>query len=405
MTSNTQQPRQRDPRLDFFRGMAMLIIFIAHVPNNRFANYIPARFGFSDAAEMFVFLSGMAAAIAFAGTYRRAGFVTGSARIGYRCFQLYATHLGMFFLIATLAAYANTLVEYPNYIGQLNLWRFFQHTEESMIGLFSLTYVPNYFDIMPMYMGVLAMVPLIMLLSRASIRIVPLFCLMLYAAMWLFDLEFLADSMTDRPWFFNPFGWQIIFFTGFCLGTGWIKPPPTSKALLSVAIVFIVACVPFAHYPTWSQVETLGKARAMLEPFWIDKTNLGPLRWLHFMAIVYIMVTLLQGRIWLLSTRIAAPIVKTGQNALPVFFLSMTLSFIAGMILDQIGRSTTSLWFVNGVGISILMLAAYLFGWFKKKPWVRQQAYTQHTSAVSDLTMKHSDATSLKSELLKVKAL
>jgi len=45
----------RDPRLDVFRGLAMFIILIAHVPGNFLALWIPARFGFSDATEIFVF--------------------------------------------------------------------------------------------------------------------------------------------------------------------------------------------------------------------------------------------------------------------------------------------------------------------------------------------------------------
>ena len=54
---------QRDPRLDVFRGLAMAIILVAHVPGNPLAEFIPARFGPSDAAEMFVFCSGFAAAL------------------------------------------------------------------------------------------------------------------------------------------------------------------------------------------------------------------------------------------------------------------------------------------------------------------------------------------------------
>ena len=36
----------RDQRLDFFRGVTMLIIFIAHTPGNSWNDWIPARFGF-----------------------------------------------------------------------------------------------------------------------------------------------------------------------------------------------------------------------------------------------------------------------------------------------------------------------------------------------------------------------
>jgi len=60
MSKPATAPRVRDPRLDFFRGVAMFIILLAHTPGNPWTLWIPARFGFSDATEIFVFCSGMA---------------------------------------------------------------------------------------------------------------------------------------------------------------------------------------------------------------------------------------------------------------------------------------------------------------------------------------------------------
>jgi hypothetical protein len=79
---------KRDPWLDVFRGLAMFIIFIAHLPGNPWNAYIPARFGPSDATEMFVFCSGFASAIAFGGTFNRDGFGVGTLRVLHRCWQI-----------------------------------------------------------------------------------------------------------------------------------------------------------------------------------------------------------------------------------------------------------------------------------------------------------------------------
>ena len=94
---SNQQPAasMRDPRVDFFRGLAFIIIFIAHVPANWLAQWIPARFGLSDATEMFVFMSGYAAAIAFGGSFGRAGYWIGTARVAYRGWQVYTAILLM----------------------------------------------------------------------------------------------------------------------------------------------------------------------------------------------------------------------------------------------------------------------------------------------------------------------
>jgi hypothetical protein len=95
--------RVRDTRLDFFRGLAMFIIFIAHLPLNPWNNSIPARFGPSDATEMFVFCSGFASAIAFGGTFLRHGFAIGTLRILQRCWQVYWSHVGLFLTVAAVS--------------------------------------------------------------------------------------------------------------------------------------------------------------------------------------------------------------------------------------------------------------------------------------------------------------
>ncbi len=94
MVSRSQKPsRQRDIRLDFFRGIGMFIIFMAHLPFNSWNAFIPARFGFSDATEIFVFCSGMASAIAFGRLFNEQGFALGTSRIAYRCWQGYWVHI------------------------------------------------------------------------------------------------------------------------------------------------------------------------------------------------------------------------------------------------------------------------------------------------------------------------
>ncbi|MCC2100169.1 MAG: OpgC domain-containing protein, partial [Hyphomicrobiales bacterium] len=97
----------RDPRLDFFRGIGMFIILVAHIPWNPWTNWIPARFGFSDAADLFVFCSGMASALAFATIFDRNGLLLGGLRILHRVWQVYWAHIGGFFVVLGLIASAD----------------------------------------------------------------------------------------------------------------------------------------------------------------------------------------------------------------------------------------------------------------------------------------------------------
>src|SRR3712207_2998987 len=120
--------RVRDPRLDFFRGMGMFIILVAHMPGNALAEAIPARFGFSDATEIFVFCSGVASAFAFAPIFDAVGWVTGTARILLRVWQVYWAHIAVFVTIIAVLAGADRFAGTDAYLRHdLNLWPFLDH--------------------------------------------------------------------------------------------------------------------------------------------------------------------------------------------------------------------------------------------------------------------------------------
>ena len=96
MASTGSKPSVRDLRIDFLRGIAMFIILLAHIPGDRWANYIPARFGPSDAAGIFVFCSGYASSVAFGAVFQRQGFLIGTSRIVFRFWQIYWTQICLF---------------------------------------------------------------------------------------------------------------------------------------------------------------------------------------------------------------------------------------------------------------------------------------------------------------------
>jgi hypothetical protein len=47
---------ERDLRLDLFRGLSLLFIFIDHIPNNVLSYVTLHSVAFSDAAEVFIFI-------------------------------------------------------------------------------------------------------------------------------------------------------------------------------------------------------------------------------------------------------------------------------------------------------------------------------------------------------------
>ena len=368
----------RDPRLDFFRGLAMLIIFIAHVQWNYWSEFIPARWGVSDAAEMFVFCSGYAAALAFGGSFVRRGFWLGTARILFRCWQIYWAHIGLFFAVLVVTLLADRLAPRTaipdlwrpgeTFLQVMNLQMFLSRPADAIVGLFSFTWIPNYFDILPMYVVILLMMPPIMALARVDVRLAIAAVVLLYSLNRFLDFGLPAEPWGERPWFFNPFAWQLLFFTGFFLARGWLAPPPFDRRLFWIAVTFVAALVPIAQYRFHQAFPVLVALHDWLLPP-DAKTQFHLLRYAHFLALAYIALYLLHGRERVLTGPLLRPVIAVGQQALPTFMTSMVLAWIGTMILDHAGRDQVTLALVNLGGLAAVIAVAYLVGWIKSAPW------------------------------------
>lgn len=360
--------RQRDPRLDFFRGVGMLIILIAHIPNDRWALWIPARFGFSDATEMFVFQSGMASAIAFGATFDRAGFLALLARVAQRIWQIYWAHVCVFIAIVAIMTIAGTRPDGVSYLDSLNLLPFIRDPGSLLVGLLTLRYVPNYFDILPMYMVVLALLPVMLLAERLN-RALP-FALM--AGLWIaaqLGLAHLpAEPWSDRAWFFDPFGWQLVFFTGFFLMRGTLAAPGYNRWLMITALVIVTLTIPFAWVRFGEMHPFFASGAQVIAPL-TDKSNFGILRFVHFLSLSYIAVQLVGERGARLKGLVVRVLIVVGQQSLAVFVTGMVLAQTIGAVLDQAGRTIVQEAIANLFGFGVLIATAYLVRWFKQSPW------------------------------------
>lgn len=371
-----RQKAARDPRLDFFRGLGMFIILIAHVPWNPWTEWIPARFGFSDAADLFVFCSGIASGLAFAPIFIERGWLLGAARILHRVWQVYWAHIGGFLIVLAIVAAADSSFGGGRYAAGLRLEPIFADFKAYAPGLMTLRYIPNYFDILPMYLAVLAMIPLAMALAALDRQLVAVFVVAAWVAANLGAFELTADARTGREWFFNPFGWQLVFFTGFAFARGWLPAPPRDRRLAIAAVALVLLAAPvscqtgFFCYAGYGLAPSLGAIHDWLGPV-IDKTHIGVLRYAHFMATAYLAFLVVgpQGRN--LHGAAVETIRRVGQQTLAVFLTGLVAAPILGMILDFIGRGFVASALVNCLGIAILIAAARIVSWFKSQPWRR----------------------------------
>jgi len=390
--------RVRDIRLDFFRGVAMFIILFAHTPGNYFTSWIPARWGFSDATEMFVFCSGMASAIAFGATFDRAGILLGSARVVFRIWQIYWAHIGLFFATTGAMVFFTELsITDRNYWGNLNLWMLFVESDNwensnILLSFMTLRWVPNLFDILPMYMVVLAMMPFYYALAKVRFGLVAA----ISVTLWFFAqrdfteffglpyFNFIAEPWLgsdnwQRRWFLNPFGWQLAFFTGFAFMRGWLPKPPVAAWLIILAAVIVLGNIPLSNIGVRELgFEWVREWRADNSQ-WFSKSDFGLLRYIQFLALAYLAWVIAGdkgnriragagklGRVW---APFLAIFLKVGQQSLAVFVVSIVVGRSNGVLMDIIGRGTWTVVGVNLFGMGLLVLTAYGASWFKGQPW------------------------------------
>lgn len=350
--------KPRDPRLDLARGLTMLIIFVAHVPANAWADFIPARMGFSSGAETFVLCSGLASGLAFGGVYARKGWRDGNLRIARRVGQLWLIQVLAFAAFAALMLGLDRVLSGDALQQRYALSGLVAAPVEMLAALATLRYVPVYFDILPLYMVLLAAVPLVVMLARISPRLLfgVSFGLWLLAQTGQFNLP--ANPDTGASWYFNPLAWQFLFFTGFAVTAGWFPVPARTPARMALAFAIILGSVPLTFWPIHDAFPWLRDLYTAIYPA-NAITILHPLRLIHVLTLGWLFAVLLKDHGEALSGRLFRPLVAVGQQALSTFIAGVFLSALAGVALDLMGYGTLALALVNLSGMLALVLVAY----------------------------------------------
>ncbi len=338
----------------------LLIIFVAHVPNNLWADYIPARFGFSSGAEIFVFVSGIASGIAFGGAFLRKGFAEGTRRIGKRILQLYGAHLGTLLVLGGLALLVDAVRGEGVLAHRYGLEWLRDNPAAALPDFALLRYIPPFFDILPMYVILLALVVPAMALARVSPAAVIGASALLWLAMQQRLLSLPGDPVSGAEWYFNPFAWQFLFLLGFGFGIGWWKAPPRGEPrLLILSLASLVASVPLTFWGFAGTSPLLDAVHTAIYP--ADAiTILAPARLLHFLALAYCAWSLVDpAAAWLQSPKLA-PLYRIGRNSFGCFLAGLLLSMLGGIAIDRLGSGWTAASVVNLAGLALLVAAGWL---------------------------------------------
>ncbi|MGH1361058.1 MAG: OpgC family protein [Burkholderiaceae bacterium] len=330
----------RDIRLDLFRGIALWFIFLDHIPGHAIAQLTIRNFGFSDATEIFVFISGYTAALVYGKKLDAAGFAASSWQVLRRVWQLYIAHILLFIIYIAQISWIAERYNNPVLLDALNVNRFLLSPGQSLVEALTLQYRPVNLDILPLYMALLLFFPVVLWLIERSPLLALGGSLTLYGVVQWFKVAFpvYEDGST---WYFNPLGWQLLFVLGALLARspqfsvlsrwrGWLAGLAAGFLVFSLLIVLSWKNPELASWvPRW--------LANLIYP--IDKTNMGPMRLLHFLAIAYLISNWLGKTHSCLQWRIWRPAILCGQHSLQVFCVGISLSFLAYFVLVQFGRN------------------------------------------------------------------
>ena len=358
----------RDLRIDFFRGLALIFIFIDHVPGNLLSAITIGNFGFSDAAEMFIFLSGYSAAFVYGRVMAERGFLLAAAQIWKRCWQLYVAHIFLFVVFTAEVAYIAHRFNNPMFAEEMNVANFLQEPHVAVAMALMLRFQPVFMDILPLYIVLLLLFPFVLWGIERSPLAVLILSVAGYCVQWWLNFDMPAYP-EGQIWFFNPAAWQLLFVVGALFGRGG-----TAGRLL----------MPRGRYWTWLAAATVAGSFAiglswklanifpgfpaiLLDQIWpVDKTDLALIRLVNFLAIAYLVALGVRPDQPFLKSALAHPILLCGRHSLYIFCLSIFLCVIGQLAMVQFDYAYWVQGAVNAVGIGIMVMTGWLLSWYKE---------------------------------------
>ena len=356
----------RDLRLDFFRGLSLWFIFLNHIPSSTVGWLTNRNYGFSDAAEIFVFISGYTAAFVYGRIMLERGFVVASARILKRVWQLYVAFVFLSVIYIAQTAYVAHRFENPLYADEMVVLHFLQRPEIILAEVLRLRFLLANVNILPLYILLMLAFPVTLWLTlRAPIRRRIAFRCGLGDRLFR-RTEFEAYIRSSRTGSSIPFAWQLLFFIGtWCAvgGAPWLRSIYSSNAVFFVCAIYIAFAFWLAmtlHFPAL--------ARRLPDWLWIfplNKTDLSPLRLAHFLALTILVVRFVPMDAAFLRSVWAKPLIMCGRHSLEVFCVGVFLSLTANFLLAEVSGSVTMQVLVSAAGIFLMFALAALMSWYK----------------------------------------
>jgi hypothetical protein len=357
----------REPNaIDFWRGFALVTIFINHIPGNTFERYTFSQYGISDAAELFVFLAGWSIGIA---TRQRDGTPEPAwrsvVRMLARTVEVYRAQIVVMLLALAIIAGAALMLDNPLILEWHNAGNFFADPIQSVCGMALLTYQLGFFNILPLYVVLIGIAPVIVLIARVSRAGALLLSSALYLSSLIFDWN-LPSWPGEGTWFFDPLCWQLLLTLGF-VAQDFSRTSEAfrlwARRLIPVGILLVIAGIVLSVFEIRPDPLTVPEPRLL---FTFEKSYLTPGRLVHFLGVLLAFApvyALIAPRIgWIVEF-----LSGLGRNSLAVFSMGSLLSLVGQLVRFQTGGGLMIDMAVAGSGLVALGITAWFVEWRSRK--------------------------------------
>ncbi|GGC66959.1 OpgC family protein [Chelatococcus reniformis] len=322
-------PGQRIETIDLWRGLVLVMIFINHIPGNPLEHLTLRNYGFSDSAEAFVFVSGLAVSYAYFPKVVAGDLLGAVRRCVQRAVKLYGVHVLITLAALVLFGQAFLATRIPSLVVDHGRDISFMEPMRALVGLALMSHQLGYFNILPLYVALMLMAPVLLLAARIHTLLALAVSALLYLASRWFDFALPTWPIQGR-WFFDPFSWQLIFTIGLVCGIEWrSRPLPYARTLFIGSLAVVWASFALVTDALGQSPGLYDAARHYLD---LTKTDLGLTRLVHFLALAYLVSQLRLGNA-LLRLPGADKLMLLGRNGLGVFAAGSLASALGQILL------------------------------------------------------------------------
>jgi hypothetical protein len=367
MSPTVLPSQKRDQRLDFLRGIALVTIFVNHVPGTVFENFTSRNFGFSDAAEAFVLMSGIAAAFAYTKA-TKSSIGEGLLKSAARALKLYWVHLLITLLAIASVVSISALVGNDAMVWKNNMDVVMNNPWAAGLGMVTLGHQLGYFNILPLYCLLMLAAPLMIALALRS----PMRFLAGSVALWLvagLTHANFPNFPTDGGWFLDPLSWQLVFAIGIVIGVSKKEDRSFGSyhpTVFAVAVAYLLAACTVVQMSLWNYTDFPALPEVL---FGFNKMYLTLPRLLHVLALAYVVIHM-GATAKAANAAWAVPLRFLGSNSLSVFATGSVLCIALQTLKNAYPATGTEDLIILTAGLGVQFLVA---GWDDISAVIRQK--------------------------------